>query len=116
MEMKKPQSEKELRRIFKKRPALKAARELLWKIEAVSYCTRYEDGELELFGEHTIVTPAVFWEYLAIAGQDGADFEDSLKGGIETFKAILAAMPKEALQAAPDNGGPARDQSTLEQQ
>ncbi|MET3364255.1 hypothetical protein [Bradyrhizobium ottawaense] len=116
MEVKKRQSEKELRRIFRKRPALKVARELLWKIEAVSYCTRYEDWELELFGESTIITPAVFWEYLAIAGQDGADFEDSLKGGIETFKAILAAMPKEAVQGGPDNDGSGRDQPTLEQQ
>jgi len=105
MEVKQRRSEKELRRIFKERPALKAARELLWKIEEVSYCTTYEEWELEQYEERAIVTPAAFWEYLTIAGEDGADFQGKLKDGIETFKAILAAMPKEALQAAPDNDG-----------
>jgi hypothetical protein len=103
MEAKARRSEKELRRIFKARPALKAARELLLQIEEVGSWAGYEDWELDEYEKCWVVTPAVFWEYATIAGEDRADFENRLKGGIETFKAILAAMPKEPPHDAPDN-------------
>ena len=96
-------SEKELRRIFKERPALREARDYLWKIEQVSYCTTYEDWQLEETDESAIVTPASFWEYVTAAGEVPGDFEDRLNGCIETLKAILAAMPKEQSQATPDS-------------
>jgi hypothetical protein len=94
-------SEKELRRIFKRRPALNEARELLWEIQRVAYCTTYDECDLKNYEECVIVTPALFWEYLSIAGEDKADFADTLRAAIKTLKAILAAMPSE-----PSHGGP----------
>ncbi|QHP69815.1 hypothetical protein EI171_22465 [Bradyrhizobium sp. LCT2] len=102
MEVKARRSQRELRRIFKERPALKSARELLLKIEEVADWSNCEDWALDENEKCRLLRPAVFWEYAAIAGEDRASFENRLRACMETFQAILAAIPKEQSQAGPD--------------
>ncbi|MHC2415544.1 hypothetical protein ACVJGC_008135 [Bradyrhizobium diazoefficiens] len=102
MEVKASPSEKELRRIFKERPALKAASDLLLQIEEIAEGGWYVDGELNEFEKRWMLMPAVFWEYAMIVGEDPDDFEHRLKVCFQTFEGILAAKPKEQSQATPD--------------
>lgn len=103
MEVKASPSKKELRRILRERPALKAARDVLLKIEEVADWAHAEDWALDENEKCRLLRPAVFWDYATIAGEDRADFENRLRACIETFKTILAAMPKEQSQSAPDS-------------
>ncbi|MCK1620802.1 hypothetical protein IVA96_30375 [Bradyrhizobium sp. 159] len=95
MEAKASPSKKGLRRIFKERPALKAARDLLLKIEEVAEWASHEDWALDEFEQRMILRPAMFWEYARIAGEDFIEFGNRLRRAIETFNVILAAMPNE---------------------
>ncbi|MCW1996999.1 hypothetical protein [Bradyrhizobium diazoefficiens] len=103
MEVKACPSVKELRRIFNKRPALKAASDLLFQIEEIAEGGWYVDGELNEDEERWMLMPATFWEYAKIVGEDPDDFEDRLKDCIRAFAEILAAKPKEQSQATPDS-------------
>ncbi|MTV16763.1 MULTISPECIES: hypothetical protein [Bradyrhizobium] len=103
MEVKACPSEKELRRLFNERPALKAASDLLFQIEGIADGGWYLDGELNEFEERWMLMPAVFWEYAMIVGEDPDDFEGRLKHCIQTFEEILAAKRKEQPQATPDS-------------
>lgn len=88
-----------MRRSFEERPALKAARDLLLRIEEVAEGASFEDWELDEFEKRWMLTPAVFWEYATIAGEDHADFEDRLRDAIGSFKDIHAIAERASQRA-----------------
>jgi hypothetical protein len=93
-------SEKEKRRVFKERPVLKEAGDLLWTFREAAYCMNYDGYSLEDLPERARLTPATFWEYMTFVGEDDADeYAQSMEQLIKTLKAILKAKPKQALCA-----------------
>jgi hypothetical protein len=87
-------SDKEIRRAFKERPALKRAREWMSAINDFKYSMHHEEYECEESVEKVRLTAETFWEMLTFVGDDHEELAEILKDAITTLKAILAAKPK----------------------
>jgi hypothetical protein len=86
-------SAKQMRAALKERPLLRVIKDLLPDIWRVAYCTTFDEYDLKQFEEGELVTPATYWEYLSLAGEDHGERTEELELAIKTLKAILAAKP-----------------------
>ncbi|RXG86150.1 hypothetical protein EAS61_34070 [Bradyrhizobium zhanjiangense] len=85
-------SGKDLKRLFKDRPAFSEVQDMLRHVYFLAGCFDCAGYEDEI-PENDRVTPGAFWEYISAIGENQQETREELQTAFDTLEAILAAAP-----------------------